>query len=415
MEVFYDTLVTEFKTNKNKETIVALLIDYCRGATPEDVYKLKVKMEIQFALEVNCNYKPLRTTEDYGCDLREILFNRNNQLIGRGQELLDIFAEKKMPDMWHILTDIDDTLYPNVETILGFETYIAGSDKSWMQKNPYPGIIEFYKIFYEHLPEDSRYTTILSATPGFLKPSKIADKHHLLHDVLGSYGFIQGPESKTQLSSHVGDLARNCVGQNCPAFMKPYVMSPELSSLFTLFGNTKFQRFTQYLQIFPEYNLLFIGDNGQGDLLAGKQMIEYCMENGIPNRIHVFIHKVSEDGRTFKVSPEEDPSKSIEGLFFFTTYAELANTFMNLDIFNQDDVQKIDDTYSKQIRDSKFKIPGTMPSVAPGLSVPNMTNTFSLLARGGKYKTKKYKYKKSSKTKKHKKHKKTRKNKKCKK
>jgi hypothetical protein len=50
MEVFYDTLVTEFKTNKNKETIVALLIDYCRGATPEDVYKLKVKMEIQFEL-----------------------------------------------------------------------------------------------------------------------------------------------------------------------------------------------------------------------------------------------------------------------------------------------------------------------------------------------------------------------------
>ena len=82
---------------------------------------------------------------------------------------MDIFNAKKLPDIWHIMTDIDDTLYPNTE----HNTYIAGSDNSWKQKTPYPGIRTFYINFYKKLPNNSQYTTILSATPGCLKNSKI--------------------------------------------------------------------------------------------------------------------------------------------------------------------------------------------------------------------------------------------------
>jgi hypothetical protein len=152
MEGFYNTLVSNFKTNKNKVEIVRLMIEYCRDATPEDIYNLKVKMETEFALDVDCKYCYFGSTpSDYGCDLREILFERDElqieggKLTEGGETLLNIFREKKLPDMWHIMTDVDDTLYPNTE----HGTYIAGSDISWDQKHPYPGIISFYNKFYE--------------------------------------------------------------------------------------------------------------------------------------------------------------------------------------------------------------------------------------------------------------------------
>lgn len=327
----FNQMVEEFKIDKNKRNLIQIMTDYCskETTTPEQIYDLKKKLEIDFSKKVDCNYCYAQTPIDYGCDLREIFYDRNNTLIEGGEYLLNIFESKKLPDIWHIMTDIDDTLYPNNE----HGTYIAGSDSSWRQKVPYPGIKLFYYLFYKKIPINSDYSTILSATPGCLKTSKLHDKKRLLHSVLKNYGFIQGPESKSRIFGYTGDILSNCVGHYCG--------TANNTSLFTLFGNTKFERFKQYISIFPEYKILFIGDNGQGDVLAGTRMIEY------DDRCHVFIHKVSEDGRTFKTVPEEgfdDPR-----LNFFKNYYEVALKFKELGIFTDDDAEKINHSISTQI------------------------------------------------------------------
>ena len=340
-QTVYSNMVEKFKATRNKSEILKSLIDYCGNSstTNQNVYDLKKKLEVQFSLDVGCNYSPLKTSIDYGCDLREILYDRNNQLIEGGQTLLDIFVEKKMPDMWHIMTDIDDTLYPNTE----HGTYIAGSDVSWPEKNPYPGIIKFYDLFYSNLPIFARYTTVLSATPGFLKKSKLADAHHILHNILQEYGFIQGPESKTQIATHVTDFASNWAGQFRGSLTNKDVSVDTINSAYKLFGNTKFERFKQYLTIFPEYKILFFGDNGQGDVLAGKQMVEYS------DRCHVFIHKVSENGTTFKKSFEED--QNIPRLNFFKNYYEAAVKLRELGVFTRDNVNDIKTQILNEIMD----------------------------------------------------------------
>lgn len=382
----FNQMVNDFKENKDKHNLIRIMTNYCQqqSTTPQNIYDLKVKLELEFSSEVKCVYCYTFTPDDYGCDLREIFYNRKNELIEGGQQLLDIFREKKIPeDIWHIMTDIDDTLYPNTE----HGTYIAGSDISWTQKEPYPGIKEFYNTFYKTLPENSRYTTILSATPGCLKDGKLKDKNGLLHSILKNYGFIQGPESKYQVTSYIGDIITNCTSRYCGTQNTTNIQS--ISDLFKLFGNTKFQRFVQYSNIFPEYKILFIGDNGQGDVLAGTQMIT------ANDNCHVFIHKVSEDGINFKKSEEEE--QNIQRLNFFKNYYELAQKFQELGILTQSNVNSV-----KNSIDSKIKL----REYSKFANLYNIPNTIS--NTGGKSRKRIYKYK-LNKTKKYKKRKITRK------
>ena len=352
-EKIYNNLVTTFKQNKNKNEIISLMIDFCNKETTTniDVYNLKKKMEINFAIDVNCEYcYILKTPNNYGCDLREIFYDRENNLIPNGQSLLDIFNKKKINDVWHIMTDVDDTLYPNTEK----GTYIAGSDHSWVQKKPYPGIIKFYEEFYSSLPENlTRYSTVLSATPGCLKTSKIQKHRDILTNIIGEFGFIQGEESKQKLLSYTKGIAKNFFEKQIKNnFVEKKTINNNVSNpnleLYTYFGNMKFKRFEQYLNIFPEYKFLFIGDNGQGDVIAGKQMLEKY-----PERCSVFIHQVCENEINYK-----EPSKSdnlINNLFFFKTYLELSEKFKTLKIFNDNNINKIKQEFNSQIEDPIYK------------------------------------------------------------
>ena len=362
IDIIFNQMIEDFKTNHNKQNLIRIMTEYCKqeSTEPQDIYNLKKLLETEFSKKVDCTYcYKMRTPIDYGCDLREIFYNRNNELIEGGQELLDIFKQKKLPDIWHIMTDIDDTLYPNTE----HSTYIAGSDISWAQKTPYPGIITFYQLFYNKLPINSKYTTILSATPGCFKNSKLNDS--ILREVLKNYGFIQGVEGKFE------SLAKPIphIGINYFYIGKSSTDVDNLSYTFKLFGNTKFERFKQYLSIFPEYKIIFIGDNGQGDVLAGMQMLNYMKTLNLDDRCHVFIHKVSEDGRTFKVVPEETNNKP-ERLNFFKNYYELSLKFQELGIFEKSDVEQIKQSIVTKLKTSPYRqfigLYTTIPDVTSG-------------------------------------------------
>jgi hypothetical protein len=296
-------------TEETKPEILESINTTISNFTQAQIEEFKKKLDVQFSKDVNCWYGILGIThENYGCDLRELIFNVNGEPSSpAAKALLDTFAQissslKRKKRKIHVLTDIDDTLYPNY----GHKTYVPGSDTSWPQKVPYPGVKQFYKELHK-LPNSTGYTTILSATPGFLKHSKINSDE--LKTILGrDFGFIQGIESKRRQLANLPSIIKNWWNKG----------NDRDSSFYSAIGDVKFNRFKQYAQIFPERDFIWIGDNGQADAIAGSKMLE---EFG--DRVKVFIHRVSE--------PVDGLDKRIT---YFDSYSGLAELFKNLNIFN---------------------------------------------------------------------------------
>ena len=313
----YQNLVTRYSENVTEISKPLILKEINETLVrvkdnPQEIAMFKKMLDVRFAKDVNCWYGFFGITpNNYGCDLRELIFNIDGSETEEGTKLLatlrDIASSHTIQKKLHIVTDIDDTLYANNE----HKTYISGSDVSWPQKKPYPGVKEFYKQLHS-LPNSTGYSTVLSATPGLLKMSKL--KSPKLQSILGhDYGFVQGNERK-----------RNMLGQ-VPGILDTWWKSGNNpgSSFYAGIADIKFGRFVQYARIFPERELIWIGDNGQGDVVAGVKML-----NEYPN-VKVFIHEVA---------PITEPDERIQ---YFKSYSELGEKFMDLGLFTQADVDKI--------------------------------------------------------------------------
>jgi hypothetical protein len=338
---FYDKLVRTYKVEK--APVTPLVIEKF-AKSEEDInysnnlYRLKVALETTFMRDVHCQYKYVLvpTPKDVGCDIREQIFNITDEM-QRASFLQSIkkasryFIEKnaKIP---HILTDIDDTLYPSASII---ET--SGRDTSWVKHQPYPGIYKFYDTFYENIKvETARYTTVLTATPVLLKETKLEDE--TLCDILGpNFGFIQGADSKRQAIASMFHNERPI-----------HLLSPSSTQI----GNEKYRKFKQYAKIFPEYRLFFIGDNGQGDLIAGKMMLA---DPECPEDLIVCIHNIIYEGKFLFTQEEEQLNKDFAGgtrLYFFKNYLELAYIFTKtLKIFTQKQYLAIKEAAIEDIKD----------------------------------------------------------------
>jgi len=86
--------------------------------------------------------------------------------------------------------------------------------------------------------------------------------------------------------------------------------------------------------LYPEYDFVFIGDNGQGDAAVGEKMIkEY------PQRMRaVFIHKVLEnEKKTYGYSDSPDWKK----MLWFTSYVEAAILAFKIKLIHFKGVQRI--------------------------------------------------------------------------
>jgi len=348
----YDQLVEEFVSKKNKDVLISyirLYISDCISKNDLDsVFLLKKKMLTEFAIDVDCSYKS-NITNDYGCDLREILYNMDSGTRDNTNRLIQLFnrvAQLSGKTKLHILTDIDDTLYPNIQ----HHTYLAGSDTSWHQHTPFPGVISFYRTLYTK-PFSSKYSTILSATPGILKSSKL--ENATLQTILGRrFGFLQGSDEKLAVLDSIGTHFFTAVTSRLTSLDQEFPEKPSVRSHFRNYGDKKYQRFQQMRNIFPEFTFIFIGDNGQGDLLAAIQMLASDI-----NCI-ACIRMVCQDGINFKpLFPLPDvPGVTItpsitRRLFGFRNYYELSIVFNQLNIFNQLDVDEIKYNFDIEIND----------------------------------------------------------------
>lgn len=287
-----------------------------------NLYKLKVLMETQFIRDVKCQYNYLITPEQCGCDLRELIFNyetdENRKALISNINIASKEMIKDASPIPHILTDIDDTIFPNYNGPI--ET--AGSDTSWATQKLYPGIAKFYEHFYKTLPiKEARYSTILSGTPIFLKNMRLHNSK--IQTALGpNYGFLHGFDSKRQA------LHALLVGMT---ERPPYNFAVSSTHL----AEIKFNKFIQYKQLFPEYKMLVIGDNGQGDLAAGLKIIQS------DSSAHIFIHNILRRKTNFIFSDDDELKFKHDRLFFFKNYLELAAIFFKLNLFKFSDVSAI--------------------------------------------------------------------------
>ena len=323
----YSSLVSTYKGIVDESTKGPILTSlngvfnaYLRDHMYADINKLKKMLDVSFSKDVECKYKYMlaSTPNSYGCDLRELIFNRDGSTTREGDALLATFQAiaseynaAELPRLYHVLTDIDDTLYAN----RGGKTCIAGSDMSWPEHIAYPGVTELHRRLHS-LQNSTHYSTVLSATPGFVKPKKLNSQE--LKDMLGGtdFSFIQGVEGKREILRNSPSIAFTVLrrGDN-----------PD-GAFYRAIAETKYARFQQYARIFPERHYIWIGDNGQGDEIAGRRMLDQ-RDVMVIVCIHI-VRPAAESAR--------DPR-----IIYFNSYGELAIKLFDMGLLEHGQVAAV--------------------------------------------------------------------------
>eukprot|EP00536_Pseudo-nitzschia_multiseries_P010728 jgi/Psemu1/297650/fgenesh1_pm.337_\ len=204
-----------------------------------------------------------------------------------------------------ILSDVDDTL------LSSGGHYPAGIDKRYPKKVVYPGVLAFYRELDlgtsgpDDWPENRVGNLVfLSARP------------HVYKDVSEKSNF-----AKFEKLREVGEDGRRGMHTT------PSLLSGDLASGsqfitrndFEPLAVKKFENFKRYVSIYPEYQHIFVCDNGQGDVKAGEMM-----HDNFPYEYQAtYVHIVKEKRETYGYSLKRWKEKEFRPCFF-TTYPEAA-------------------------------------------------------------------------------------------
>jgi len=204
-----------------------------------------------------------------------------------------------------ILSDVDDTL------LSSGGHYPAGIDKRYPKKVVYPGVLAFYRELDlgtsgpDDWPENSVGNLVfLSARPHVYKD--MSEKSNFAKfEKLRTMGEDGRRGMHTTPSLLAGDLASG----------SQYITTNDFEPLAV----KKFENFKRYVSIYPEYQHIFVCDNGQGDVKAGEMM-----HDNFPYEYHAtYVHIVQDRKLTYGYAPERWKDKEFRPCFF-TTYPEAA-------------------------------------------------------------------------------------------
>ncbi|GAB5363207.1 hypothetical protein AAMO2058_000863800 [Amorphochlora amoebiformis] len=206
------------------------------------------------------------------------------------------------PSLRKILSDVDDTLFASGGR------FPAGIDAKFDHHTLYPGVLAFYKELDLGLAPSSN-----GEWPSHWKGNLafLSARPHVYKDwsQKKSYKLFQLLKTKHKLHT------------------MPTLLAGELFSSFQMFrgdfepmAQKKYQNYSEYASLYPEYTFVFIGDNGQGDVTAAEKMIE---RDG--KRVEsVFIHKVQDLSKTPGFTDDSLAKWERMGIIFFETYVGAA-------------------------------------------------------------------------------------------
>jgi len=164
----------------------------------------------------------------------------------------------------------------------------------------YPGIVEFLiGLSRGQKNMEPRPINFLSARAGDTVPFvRLTADHPIVQTVLGS-----GGEVGTFLYGHVQDQLMRVFGKH---------------SRWAALGRTKVRNLIKYMKEKPaNLKAIFVGDDTEGDLMAGIYLLRNC-----PEVSAVFIHKVKQKRYRIQEKFARDPR--LKRLFFYYTTAEAA-------------------------------------------------------------------------------------------
>jgi len=177
--------------------------------------------------------------------------------------------------------------------------FVAGCDTRWPPGSLYAGLGQFYV-------ELARGTNELNEFEGIgivsARPEQLAQAFPELEAE-----FLKAAEK-------IGVKAWGKIKKILPGLIEDN-LHLHVAQRFLDYATTKFNNLKQYATEEENANLcyIFIGDNGQGDLIGGIQMLEK-----LPSVAAVFIHNVT-------ASPTlPPPEKLIDDVHIFNTYPEAA-------------------------------------------------------------------------------------------
>jgi hypothetical protein len=155
-----------------------------------------------------------------------------------------------------VLSDIDDTLYSSGGH------FPAGCDPLFPPKVVYPGCLALYKVLDRGFDKEEPSCNIVfvSARPHVYKNFS-EDKSYTLFSKLVSEGRLHN--TPTLLPGHLKSSLWATVTGKC---LK--------ASAWKMVGEDKYMTYKNFRQLYREYDFIFSGDDGQGDLLAGQKMSE---------------------------------------------------------------------------------------------------------------------------------------------
>jgi phosphatidate phosphatase APP1 len=158
-----------------------------------------------------------------------------------------------------ILSDVDDTFVCSGGTL-------GNVDGRYPKEVIYPGVTSFYKELAPNDDPPKRYGNLI---------------------------FISArPEvTRQQVNARFADYYQTGTLHTLPLILFGDIMSMRGVPLknYSKIAEKKFKNFCKYAKLYPEYNFVFVGDNGQGDFETGELMLKSKYAARIKG---VFIHRV---------------------------------------------------------------------------------------------------------------------------
>jgi hypothetical protein len=253
----------------------------------------------------------------------------------------------KKTNQLHIITDIDDTIYPS---------RFGGSDLTFKNHIVYPGVLSFY----QHIATTG-FVTLLTARP----KSLYSDTAETVSKAIGKpvdvlYGLFR------DLNPGIGiDIIKRLFQPLIPSVRShpkkiEHIDGSEPIKWYSTYNDmakTKFLSILKYTTVYPEFNFIFIGDSGQGDMICAYHIYEHKKKNpNFPVKAS-FIHNIikSKDLKPVRMIQDQTFITELQkrNIYLFNNYIDLAGQLYSLDLIKKDVLDKIIDETIIDFKENK--------------------------------------------------------------
>jgi len=222
-----------------------------------------------------------------------------------------------------VVSDIDDTLHSSGGA------FPAGVDRRFPKGTLYPGMLSLLREVHAAVGSDGAGDlALLSARPHTYKD--LTEQVSYAHFArLRRAGLLHA--TPTLLA---GDLSTSL----------KVVTSP--GAAFEAVARKKFERFVEYARLYPDYDFVFFGDNGQGDVRTAELMLEHATPRVLACLVHVVqplehTHGWASDGQLWEWEAQ--------GMRFYHTAAGAARHLYDQGLLGRSGMRNVAEAAAREL------------------------------------------------------------------